>query len=411
MKKIMFFGLTLLALGSALFADDAKVMPKFVGRFYLVPTFSFANGEYDNDGKYQSFGGTAKVFNLGAALEFGITDWITGAVQWTPGWTAYSDISPAAPAGVESLMPSITEALLHTAMPGTDKPFKGDLTVNGVADLFVGAKIQIVGEKAPVQTNMFRFSVAPGLTIPLPGPDFSDEASNALKGDNAVFASMDKHVMGLGGRVYFDYIINEHFFINLYNETLVYPIKQKLDKDGPNLALLKETVLTTAQDVGDAGLIEHGAVSGEQARGAAKALTDKLDGDVNYKYRLTFELEPQFSTPFGGGAFSFSAGLPLHYVYNPAPDYTVDGVDNLLGGLSLLMGGVPLPITKSDLLKQAQLTGEDSHILSINPNVSLFMYKTLLPLEFKLQYNLPLWGQNAQATNSVVFQVKAYFQI
>jgi len=157
MKKIMFFGLTLLALGSALFADDAKVMPKFVGRFYLVPTFSFANGEYDNDGKYQSFGGTAKVFNLGAALEFGITDWITGAVQWTPGWTAYSDISPAAPAGVQSLMPLLTNG----ALAGTDKNFKGDLTVNGVADLFVGAKIQIVGEKAPVQTGMFRFSVAP----------------------------------------------------------------------------------------------------------------------------------------------------------------------------------------------------------------------------------------------------------
>ena len=403
MKKIMFFGLTLLALGSALFADDAKVMPKFVGRFYLVPTFSFANGEYDNDGKYQSFGGTAKVFNLGAALEFGITDWITGAVQWTPGWTAYSDISPAAPAGVQSLMPLLTNG----ALAGTDKNFKGDLTVNGVADLFVGAKIQIVGEKAPVQTGMFRFSVAPGLTIPLPGPDFSDEANNAMKDDTAAFASMDKHVLGLGGRVYFDYIINEHFFINLYNETLVYPIKQKLDKDGPNLALLRKTVLQTAQDVVDSPMPLP--VPGEIAMAMATDLTNKLDGDVNYKYRLTFELEPQFSTPFGGGAFSFSAGLPLHYVYNPAPDYTVNGLDDLLGGLSQLMGAVP--ITKSDLLKQAQLTGEDSHILSINPNVSMFMYKTPLPLEFKLQYNLPLWGQNAQATNSVVFQVKAYFQI
>jgi len=228
-----------------------------------------------------------------------------------------------------------------------------------------------------------------------------------MKDDTAAFASMDKHVLGLGGRVYFDYIINEHFFINLYNETLVYPIKQKLDKDGPNLALLRKTVLQTAQDVVDSPMPLP--VPGEIAMAMATDLTNKLDGDVNYKYRLTFELEPQFSTPFGGGAFSFSAGLPLHYVYNPAPDYTVNGLDDLLGGLSQLMGAVP--ITKSDLLKQAQLTGEDSHILSINPNVSMFMYKTPLPLEFKLQYNLPLWGQNAQATNSVVFQVKAYFQI
>jgi hypothetical protein len=43
-------------------------MPKRVGRFYFAPSFSFAPGEFDTDGKYQSFDGTVKVLNLGFAL-------------------------------------------------------------------------------------------------------------------------------------------------------------------------------------------------------------------------------------------------------------------------------------------------------------------------------------------------------
>jgi hypothetical protein len=149
MKKIATLGIiAILSVGSIAFADDALVMPAHVGRVYMTNTYAFANGSYDKDGKYTDFGsgnGAYKAYNMGFALEYGVTDWITGAVQWAPGWNVWSDMDI-------SLSPLSTSKI----------------NINGVYDIFVGAKLQIVGEKAPVQNSLFRFAVAPGVKIPLP---------------------------------------------------------------------------------------------------------------------------------------------------------------------------------------------------------------------------------------------------
>jgi hypothetical protein len=95
MKKLAAVTLILLALGSFVFADDAKVMPKMVGRVYIAPTLSVAPGAYNEDGEYKSFDdGAVKAFNLGFALEYGVIDWITAAIQWAPGVTVWSDRVP-----------------------------------------------------------------------------------------------------------------------------------------------------------------------------------------------------------------------------------------------------------------------------------------------------------------------------
>jgi len=54
--------------------------------------------------------------------------------------------------------------------------------------------------------------------------------------------------------------------------------------------------------------------------------------------------------------------------------------------------------------------GEASHILSVNPSVSLFMMKWALPMEFKFQYNIPVWGMNDNAQHATAFQIRAYFK-
>ena len=330
MKKLTVLGILLLAAGSIAFADDAKTMPIMTGRFYAAPSFTVIPGEYDTDGKYHRFDDSAKIFNLGFVLEYGVIDWITAAIQWAPGWTAWSDVTPTA------------------------GPFAGStatLDTNGLADLFVGAKIQIVGEKAPVQNDTFRFAVAAGITIPLPGPDFSEELSNVMAGKKATINSMDKHVFAIGGRLYFDWIIRENFFINLYNETVFYPVKQDLIKDG----------------------IIGGALG---------------SGTVNYKYKLTFELEPVFSKALGSG-IDLGAGIPVNFRYIPEYEYSVPAAVAAAAGL------------KTD----------PQYLLSINPNISLFLKQTPLPLELKLQYNFPVLGNNTQARHTVIFQIKAYFAL
>ena len=331
MKKLIALSVLLLSLGAFAFADDAMTMPQGVGRVYIAPTYSFAMSEFDKDGKSQDLpnGDMLHAFNLGFALEYGILPWITAAIQWTPGWTPWSDVTAAA------LFPLSN--------------FEGDFNTNGVADLFVGAKFQILGDNGPVENDMFRLAVAAGVIVPLPGPDFSKEVPNVMANKDATIASMDRHVFAFGGRFYFDWIINENFFLNLYNETIFYPIEQDGKYDGANL-------------------------------GAAVA-QGQPDVKVNYKYRLTFEVEPVYSTDLADGV-RLTAGLPVNYRFNPAPE--IDGTSD------------------SDY---------NSHSLYVTPNVGVFLTNTPLPLEFKLQYGIPVWGQNTYARHNITAQIRVYFAI
>ena len=357
MKKIIALSLILLAIGSMAFADDAKVMPGLVGRLYVAPNFSFASQGWDVDGeKTDKFDDPIKVFNLGFALEFGVIDWITAAIQWVPGWTVWSDITPAF-AGPLALMGGA---------------YKGTINTNGVADLFVGAKIQIIGSKAPVANDTFRLAIAPGVVIPLPGPDFKDVRDDVMANKDITGQTMDNHVFAAGGRLMFDWQLSDMFFINLFNESIFFIGSKDMDKDGPTLAITR-------------GMLKGG--------GAPAALVDLIKGEVKYGYKLTFEIEPVFSTSIADGLI-LSAGLPVRYVYKPAPEYSYSGINPLIAA-----------IVDPYLAKE----GDPSHSLYINPNISFFLTKTFLPLEFKLQYNFPIWGQNSMATHTVALQIKAYF--
>ncbi|MDR2552274.1 MAG: hypothetical protein LBD31_03790 [Treponema sp.] len=389
MKKLLTFVLVAAVLGGAAFADDAKVMPKMVGRVYLAPTFSFAPGGYDKDGSYEKYDdGSVKLFNLGLAVEYGVIDWITAAVQWAPGWTPWSDTSAV------------------TAPLGFD-----DSNVNGVADLFVGAKIQFLGPKAPLVTETFRAAIAPGVIIPLPGPDFPAEFKEAAQGNKATLSSMDNHVFATGARLYFDWQINDKFFINLYNETLVYPVKKDLNKDSPTLAVIKGQLLQNASTF--ATIIDAAITSGGGTSPGVPVLTpavenaiNAVDGEVNYKYKLTFEIEPVFTLPLGEG-ISLSAGLPVNYTFTPAPDYTVTVK-------AVNVGGTDIPGTQEMLegyVLPSFSEGDPSHALSLKPNVSVFLTSTPLPLEFKVQYEIPLWGKNTMARHNLTLQIKAYFAL
>ncbi|MFP3040950.1 hypothetical protein LQZ19_03905 [Treponema primitia] len=359
MKKALSLGLLILLLGSiSLFADDAKVMPARLGRFYLAPTYAFGPGVYDwtnpSTGKkesgYHSYdddeGALKSAFNLGFALEYGIIDWITGAIQWAPGVTIASDVDAAV---------------------GTS-----DVNANGLADIFVGGKIQIIGENAPVKSSQLRFAVGPGVKIPLPGPDFKEQAKNATKGDDVTASNGDYHVLGAGARLYFDYLINKNFFIDLYSEFLFYPIKQDLE---------------------ESGFKEYKTLEGYKASFA------NADAEVSYGYDLTFELEPAFTTTISPAKpIIFTAGLPINYKYTPGKSYSVSGI--------------PVPAYATAFEKALDAIGGDpTQILTLKPNVSFFFLSWPLPTEFKLSYSVPVWGENLMAKHSITLQVKAYFRV
>ena len=254
MKKLLVF-LLLAAIAIPIFADDALVLPAGVLRLYVVPVYAMADKMYDNSGKAQDIsllGSTAKLslFNLGFAAEYGVTDWMSAALQWTPGWYAWSDLA---------LTPSLPV----------------NFNVNGYDDLFAGAKIQIVGEKGLVENKQFRFAVAPGVKIPMPDVDWEKQNANLAALDDTTIASLAKHALGIGARGYFDYVIDEMFFVNLYTE-YIYLFERKNVATDPS---------------------------------AVKA-------DINWGYELTFEIEPHFQSMIAGG-IQFGAGLPLTYKVTP----------------------------------------------------------------------------------------------
>jgi hypothetical protein len=369
MKKIIALVILCVFCGAAfVFADDASVLPGRIGRVYLAPIFAFANGAYDEDGTYHGYksgGGSMKAFLLGFAAEYGVTDWISAAVQWTPAWAVASDVDMKMPLPVGAYAGNIMDKV----------------NANGPADLFVGGKFLLLGENAPIKSSRFRFALATGVKIPLPGPDFEEQYKNAGTGKDATAANQDKHVLGLGLRTYLDYVFNKNFFLNFYTEFIGYPVNGKLSESGLT-GYIQKTGLDELQ--------------AQVVTGTGRTDLVSYKDEVFYGYDLTMELEPVFSASLPKG-INFSAGLPLNFHYSPPSEYNAFVDPSVIAFNSAAAGLVP--------------EGTASKSLSLRPSASFFFTGFPLPTEFKLGYYLPIAGENSMATHSVVLQIKVYFRI
>ncbi|MDR0730390.1 MAG: hypothetical protein LBF63_01895 [Treponema sp.] len=369
MKKIIALGILCIFCGAAfVFADDASVLPARIGRVYLAPVFAFANGEYDEDGGYSGYKsgeGSMKAFALGVAAEYGVIDWISAAVQWTPAWVLASDVD-------------VRQEIPVGTYTGT---IMDKVNANGPADIFVGGKFLLAGEKAPIQSSKIRFALATGVKIPLPGPDFEEQYKNAGTGKAAAAANQDKHVLGIGIRAYADYVFNKNFFLNFYTEFIGYPVNGKLSESG-----LPGYIQKTGLDQLQSKVVE----------GTGRYDLVSYKDEVFYGYDLNMEVEPVFSASLPKG-INFSTGLPLNFHYSPPSEYNAFIDPTVLSYMPAAADLVP--------------EGKPSKLLSLRPSVSFFFTGFLLPTEFKLGYWLPLWGENSMATHSVVLQIKLYFRI
>ncbi|MCL2008539.1 MAG: hypothetical protein FWG77_10690 [Treponema sp.] len=181
MKKTLSLIFILLFLAPALFAENAMVLPRLTGGIYAAPLYSFARGFYDDNRGYHSYHvGSVKIYNLGLAFGFGITEWLTARVEWMPGWNFWSDTS------------------IVTGNPESD--------INSTMDLSVAAKIQLAGNTAPLQSYWMRFAFEPRVTIPT--SDYS-------------MIERGRFALGLG--FYFDFVLSNYFYLNLHNKSMLYP--------------------------------------------------------------------------------------------------------------------------------------------------------------------------------------------
>jgi len=343
MKRVL-VALLLVAMMVPAFADDASVLPAGVVRAYLVGANNSFDQAYDADGKLQD-ADKVTVMNIGGAIELGATDQISAAIQWAPGWNVTSEVE------------------------------NNDLvSLEGPLDLFVGAKALILGPSGYIPNDMFRFSAATGVMIPLTKTDWTAEAENLLTDKEFSQGSGSKETLGLGWRLYFDYIFNDMFFINLYNETIFYPETETND-------------LTTA------------ATQYQTAAGKASAqsividpATGVKDYTVTYGYKATFEVEPQFTYPVSD-TLDVKVGVPFNYTMSPEYSFEYDLI--AVGALSASTG---------------ETVVEAKSLLKVSPSFSAFL-KAPLPVEFKVGYSLPLLGENDYAASTLVLQAKFYAKL
>lgn len=275
MKKALIL-LLLAGMIVPVFADDALVLPQGVMRFRTIPALSLTSQQFDNDGEKQDLSGnvdTAQVWALNFALEFGVTEQINLAAQWTPGWQFASTVS--ASGDVPSAQADIIENAQQT----------------GLNDLFVGAKAQIIGPNGYVPNENMRFAASVGALVPLSVYDAQEAAdnynANLTGGDEEYRAGRaGRDVWALGARLHFDYILSEMFYVNLFSETQFF----------------------VPRDLENASFGNTGASVSE--------------AEYGYGYQQAFEIDPQFSMPLSS-TVSLSGSLATRYTMTP--DFEVGG--------------------------------------------------------------------------------------
>ena len=325
MKKL---ALLLLALAIVIpaFADDAKVLPAGVLRTTISAAYNMFDESYDEDGdKVDAATGKTSVFNLGGALEYGITDQVTLALQWAPGYNVSSSIDED-PVGAVS---------------------NDDGNLNGPLDLFIGAKAQILGPNGFVVNDQMRFAAAAGALVPLKNTDWEESAENYASSDEYNMGSGSNEVIGIGFRLYYDYLVNKNFFVNLYNETIFFP-----EQKGNTYGNAVTQYLTPGEEVEDV--------------------------DLAYGYKATFEIEPAYTHPINE-KLDITGSLPVNLVVTPETE--VDG-------------------TSQD---------DEGYFLKMTPYAAAF-FKTTMPFELKAGYSIPLMGKNNSVASTVVFQFKSYLK-
>jgi hypothetical protein len=398
MKKLIAVILvSILMAGVSLFANG-DVLPAGVGRVRIMPGYTFSDSGYDRDGELNDTpegAGAKKTFNLGFALEYGILDWLNAGVQFVPGVVPWSDIDydVSAFSGGKQL----------------------DVNSNGVGDLKLGMAMQFLGSRGLFKNEKFRLSLTPGFKIPLAGPDFEKEVDKVLKGESPITGvNVEKHIFAVGAQLNVDYLPTKWLSVNFMTEIMAQPGTAKLKnhgleayanalqwyatdwgtKAGTQFATYAQTqnpadlgaeaqeiigAATTAQVTPDEAFITQYAMK--------KALDTKSEignWEVQYSPQYTFMLDPGVNFPLGDKGMSVSCGLPVTFMTGPGE--TIEKMGD---------AGDPL----------------DWYSLFMGPNVTLSLFNLPFPMEFSVQYSLPLAGKGVSADSTISASLIAYFQI
>lgn len=380
MKKILAI-LLLATFVAPVFADDANVLPAGVLRVYGVPTLSLVNGVWDEDGELTSNKGNGgdnqpddPIFALGGAAEYGITDQISLGLQWTPVYQFLTAADAADNPGLEAI--------------GGD----GDVLTGGIDAVDVGAEIQVLGQQGYVLNEVMRFSVTPGIGVPMPTRDWAAEGEAAVDGDDYVGPSAENLTrFAAGALVNFDYFVTPEFYVNVFAEPR-YRFGRTVDYSdfynevGRAVFNASAPSLATEDDPYDKYETEYGS-----------DLQLETGIDFNYALPVSETLRLDF-------------GLPAVFqLVTPREDTTTIEISSEAETINQTLEsfGQDVAFQSAEIKTEPD---DPSYTLYVNPSVGAFITALPVPLEFVGEYRIPVLGQNATAVQTFVLQARAYLR-
>ena len=426
MRKLLFV-LLAIAIAAPAFAGDALVLPGGVGRFYLAPVYGWDSGAFDDKSERieieDNDGSLETLFNLGMALEYGITDQISAGLQWAPGYNFIGEINfDDNPAEVESNVSNFDGAFTGAAdnsydgeafvlgngtipvgaFDGTDPLQSVDLSqfsqltltdkdtiLKGAAPLTVGAEIQIMGNQGFVRNDTFMFSVTPGVDIALGQPNWKEQGKAFAKGNDhvnpVIYAAGFDPRYAVGGRMDFDYLPIEILRLNLQQEYR-YRIQREYDVTD-FYSEVGGYVIFHDGGAGPGNLVQQENLSGNDFK-------DFTLTSGAYQ-RFVTEFEPSLDVPIDV-PFNLQVSLPWEFTYETAYD-----VDYDFKVESSLLGTVKEDGTAAE--------GDEAWRLYMSQTVNVFITEWALPTQFLAYWNVPIAGKNKAIQNSVVLEARAYF--
>jgi hypothetical protein len=278
---VIFIFLTFFSL--PVLADDALVLPAHAWRFYLIPAWTTVKANFDAAGKRQAIdsgAGRMAAFNLGYAIEYGITNWLTTGIQWSPGTTLSSSLD----------------------FPFGDPQRRDKAHLNDAFDARAGFKLQLLGSKVRdpkratglFQSTTMRLALGLGIKFPLTAVDWDREAANFFQGMPYLAQTSDKHLVAPMAGLHGDYVFirdsKGEIFINLYAQYVPYLSKGRYN---------------------ETSLVRH-------LNPALAAV------EIDHGYDFLVEVEPRFDRWVIARTLRIGFYLPLRY--KAAPDSELDGV-------------------------------------------------------------------------------------
>lgn len=203
---------------------------------------------------------------------------------------------------------------------------------------------------------------------------------------------MDKHVFAVACAVAFDWKVNNRFTLNFGSEPKLYPAHKDLNKAGLELTGTKYGIYQALTAMGQSAMIP-----------ALVPLLEDIEGEINYLFPIKFEVEPVYGLPLSKNA-TLNMSLPVAYKYEPAPKYSLTGVDTMEAAVNNMAPGM-----ETTLAGYYKMEGKAVLSLWATPGVELFLTGTPIPLGFKIQYSIPFLGMNSPAQHAISFYVKTHF--